>query len=279
MTKQYGVWITHDIDHIRMREHYFRDIFLFRLLGVSAIEVLKGRRSIWSLCKLKWSLFRPNTWDHFDEWIILEKKHGIRSTWFFAVNRGSSLSYTNEEIKPVAHKLKDEGFDLGLHGQHHTGEKEIRREYELFHKIIGTHPEGIRMHYLRISKKSFFELTDLYIYDSSLFVRHLEQPKKTLHMLEIPLHIMDTYLFSPFYNNFTLEEAKKYTEKMLKEAKKKKRLVVFDIHPHHLDKNFPRQREWILWLYDYIGKDKSCKKFEINDILENYAEQTPMVKK
>lgn len=271
MTKHYGVWITHDIDHIRVKEHYFRDLFLFRLLGVSAIEVLKGRRSFWSFCKLKWSLLKPNTWNHFDEWIQLEKKHGIKSTWFFAVNRGKSLSYNNEEIQPIVDKLKEAKADLGLHGQHHTGEREIKREFELFNKIAGNEPKGIRMHYLRITKKSFFELTDLYMYDSSLMVKHLEAPKKTLHMLEIPIHIMDTYLFSPFYNNFTLEEAKRYTENILKEAKKKKRIVVFDIHPHHLDKTFPRHREWILWLYERISQEKSCKKYENNEILEEFT--------
>jgi hypothetical protein len=263
MQKQWGVWITHDIDHIRVREHYFRDLFFFRLCGVSLVEVMKGRRSIGSYCKLEMSFMRPDSWDHFDEWIALEKRCKIPSTYFFAVNRGKSLSYTNEEIAPVVKKLKKAKFDLALHGQRCDDREEIKKEYELFHKIAGMYPKGIRMHYLHIRKETFALLTDLYIYDSSVYAKKLEQPKKTLDMLEIPLHIMDTYLFSPFYSNFTLDEAIVYTKKMLAEAKKKGLIVVFDIHPHHLDDCFPRQRAWILWLYEYISKDKTCTKYEL----------------
>ncbi|MBU1975625.1 MAG: hypothetical protein KKG59_04445, partial [Nanoarchaeota archaeon] len=151
MTRNWGVWISHDIDHIRVREHYFRDLFLFRFLGVSGLEVLKGRRSAKSMAKLKLNLFKPNSWDNFDELMALEKKHRIPSTWFFAVNRGKSLSYTIEEITPVVKKLQIGGFDLGLHGQRYADEKEIRREFELFKKVTGKEPKGIRMHYLQMN--------------------------------------------------------------------------------------------------------------------------------
>ncbi|MFH1915995.1 MAG: hypothetical protein ABIJ21_01910 [Nanoarchaeota archaeon] len=269
--KTWGVWITHDIDHIQVKEHYFRDLFLFRLLGVSAIEVFKGRRSFWSMTRLKLSLFNPHTWNHFDEWIKLEKKHKIPSTWFFAVNRGKSISYTVDEIAPIARTLKEEGFDLGLHGQHHSDEKEIRQEHAIFERITGESPSGIRMHYLHITKETFHILSDIYVYDSSVYVKKLERPKKTINMLEIPIHIMDTYLFSPFYANMTLKQAKQHTTRLLNQAKKKKALLVVDIHPHHLDKAFPRQREWILWLYETISEDKTCKKYAISDILKAYS--------
>jgi hypothetical protein len=273
MQKQWGVWITHDIDHIRVGDHYGRDSFLFRLLGVSLIEVFKGRRSLWSFTKMPFQLLQKNRWNHFDEWIKLEKKHNIPSTWFFAVNKGISLSYTREEIKPIFTKLKKAGFNLALHGQHYEGEREILGEYEGFYELTKMYPKGIRMHYLRMKVETFQEFTEHYSYDSSVFAKNLEQPKKTLHMLEIPIHIMDTYLFSPMYSNFTLEQAKKHTEDLLNKAKKKGWIVVFDIHPHHLDPMFPRHRAYILWLYERISTDSSCTALHVADIFTRYSNE------
>lgn len=268
--KGYGIWMTHDIDHIRVGEHYTRDLFLFRLLAVSGLEMIKGKRSLKSMAQLKLGLLKKDNWDHFKEWIMLEKKYRMNSTWFFAVTRGKSLSYNHNEIEPIVHLLKKKGFDLGLHGQAADDEVSIRREFELFKKIVGEYPKGIRMHYLNLNKESLGFLSDIYCYDSSLMVDKLEPPKKTLRMLEIPIHIMDTYLFSPLKMNLSLEDAKKYTRQMLNKAKRQKRIVVFDIHPHHISPLFPRHKAYIYWLYEHIMKDKACKRFKVMEILRKY---------
>lgn len=266
----FGVWITHDIDHIRVREHYLRDLFLFRAMVVSGLELIKGRKSICEHARFKLGLFNPNSWYCFDEWIKLEKKHKIPSTWFFAVNRGRSLSYNLKEIEPVVKLLKKNGFDLGLHGQAVNDEKEIRREYELFNKIAGENPKGIRMHYLRMTKETLAQISELYVYDSSLMVDKLEPPKKSLHLVEVPIHIMDTYLFSPLKGNMTLKQAQEQTLKMLKQAKRKKTVLVFDIHPHHLSPMFPRYRDYIYWLYDHL-KEEKIKKYDVMELVKEYA--------
>jgi len=264
--KQWGVWITHDIDHIRIREHY-RDLFLFRFVAVTFLELLHGKRSLIDFVRAKLLVFQPKRWDHFNEWIALEKKYKIKSTYFFAVNRGKSLSYTNEEIKPVAMLLKKNGFDLALHGQEYNKEEKVTSERELFKDITGSYPVGIRMHYLKKGTHSLKLFSKLYRFDSSEYSTELAQPKRQEGILEIPLHVMDTYLFSPLYLNFDLDEAILYTKELFAKAKEKNKIVVFDIHPHHLDQVFPRQRKYIEWLYAFLEKDKSCKVYSINDIL------------
>ncbi|MFH1072262.1 MAG: hypothetical protein V1743_02435 [Nanoarchaeota archaeon] len=264
--KHWGVWITHDIDHIRIREHY-RDLFLFRFVGVSFLELLQGKRSVIDFIRAKLLVFQPNRWDCFKEWIALEKKHRIKSTYFFAVNRGKSLSYTREEIKPVALLLKKNGFDLALHGQEYHNEEKIRQERELFKSITGFYPQGIRIHYLKKGAHSLKLFSKFHKFDSSEYSTELAQPKREEGILEIPLHIMDTYLFSPFYLNLDLEDAILYTKELFAKAKAKNNIVVFDIHPHHLDPIFPRQRKYIDWLYSHIAQDKSCKVYSSQEIL------------
>ena len=63
--KTFGVWITHDIDHIRIKEH-FRDLFIFRFIGVCLVEMMKGRRNVFDYTRAKYIAFRPNAFEHFD---------------------------------------------------------------------------------------------------------------------------------------------------------------------------------------------------------------------
>ena len=85
-------------------------------------------------------------------------------------------------------------------------------------------------------------------------------------LVEIPLHIMDTYLFSPFYKNLPLADAKDYTLKLINRARKEKKVLNILFHPRHLSTEFKRQREWYLWLLELAKNDKTCYKISLGEI-------------
>jgi peptidoglycan/xylan/chitin deacetylase (PgdA/CDA1 family) len=96
-------------------------------------------------------------WWNFDWMMNLEKRLGIRSTFFFLRQEdrfdNSLYKYHYKKIKALITKISKEGFEAGLHGtmRSATDAKNLLQQKSEFSRVTGIEPVGIRQHYLRFS--------------------------------------------------------------------------------------------------------------------------------
>ncbi len=250
------VVITHDVDHLSVWEHW-KDLVIPKFLGLSAYEVILRRSSLGEFRhRLKEIL--KNGWDNVESLAKYDKKHGVSSAFYFAVNNGLGISYSPKQAGKKVSWLIENGFEVGVHGICFDDFECMKKERKTFESISGFDEFGIRMHYLRSSERTLPYLERLgYLYDSTEYSETLKQPYKVGEIVEIPLHIMDTYLFSPFFKGFTLDEAVEYTENLLKRLGPDDVFVVL-FHQRHFSRSFFKWMEWYRWLVENLD-DKGAE--------------------
>ena len=261
---KWALCISHDVDHLK---HYFGPN-LAKFWGVSFIELLYGRTTFNSFAESIKNSFnkKSDSWNQAEILASINRKYKIPATFFFAVKKGKGIEYGNEEIEEAISKLS--GFEIGVHGQSCTNIFLIEQEFGSMRRILGKPPIGMRMHYLRWAAQTADLLKRAgYLYDSTEFNENLKQPYKMYNgLVEIPLHIMDTYFFSPFYRNFTLTDAKEFTLRLIARARKEKKVLNILFHLRHLAPEFQRQRDYYLWLLELSKNDKTCYKISLGEI-------------
>ncbi len=261
---KWGLCISHDVDHLK---HYF-NANLIKFWGVSFIELLYGRRSFRSFLEALSDSFvgRFDSWNQTELLASVNRKDGIPATFFFVAKKGHGVDYGHSEVKEALQKLK--GFEIGTHGQDFETAVGVKEEFELMKNVLGRKPEGIRMHYLNWAPQTADLIKKAgYAYDTTEFSEELKQPYVMENgLIEVPLHIMDTYLFSPFYKNFTLEEAKKHTINLIAKAKRENKILHVLFHLRHLAPEFQRQRDYYMWLLELAKNDKNCVKVSCGEI-------------
>lgn len=236
--------LTHDVDHPSIRLHRWDHTmfgFIYRAIFGSFKNVLRGRISSrdllanWlAVLKLPFVYlgFARDLWRDFDEsYLTLER--GIHSTFFVIPFKGRpgkkadrpapairEAAYGAKDIAKSIHKLKSSGCEVGLHGidawvDASTGREEI----EEIRGLTGSSEIGVRMHWLYCDQNSPALLeTAGAAYDSTsgynetvgyrAGTTQVFKPLNTTHMLELPLHAMDTALFYPSYLGLSEREAK-----------------------------------------------------------------------
>ncbi len=263
---KWGLCISHDVDHLK---HYFNGN-LIKFWGVSFIELLYGRRGLGGAGSAFLNSFnsKNDSWNQTELLASVNRKYKIPATFFFVVKRGRGVDYGHSEIREALKKLK--GFEIGTHGQEYENIVGVEEEFEQIKGILGKKPEGVRMHYLNWSDESANAIKKAgYLYDTTEFSEELKQPYVMENgLIEIPLHIMDTYLFSPFYKNFKLEEAKKHTINLIAKARREGKILHVLFHLRHLSPEFQRQREFYLWLLELAKNDKKCEKISCGQIAQ-----------
>ncbi len=261
---KWALCISHDVDHLR----HYANLNLLKFWGVSFVELVKGRSTAGNFASIvKNSFGRKNdSWNQTEVLASVNKQHKMPATFFFAVKKGRGIDYGYNELKEAVRRLR--GFEIGVHGQNHTSIAGVKEELKTMEGLLGKKPAGIRMHYLSWQPETVGLIKGAgYVYDSTAYSETLSQPEKGENgLIEIPFHIMDTYLFSPFYKNFTLEQAKDYTMKLINQARIGKKVLHILFHLRHLAPEFQRQREYYLWLLDYVKKDKTCYKISCSEI-------------
>ena len=261
---KWGLCISHDVDHLR---HYW-NLNLIKYWGVSFIELVYLRRSFSSFLEAISNSFvgRFDSWDQTELLASVNRKYGIPATFFFVAKKGRGVDYGVEEIKKALQKIK--GFEVGTHGQDFENIVGVKEEFGLMGKVLGKKPEGIRMHYLNWAPQTAGLIKKAgYIFDTTEFNEQLKQPYVMDNgLIEIPLHIMDTYLFSPLYTNFSLAGAKKHTLKLIAKAKHEGKILHVLFHLRHLSTEFPRYRDYYLWLLELAKNDKNCEKISCRQI-------------
>ena len=247
--------ISHDVDHLFGREHWFRDLIYPKLWVRETINVIRGRTSFkeWILRCISCFKHKRN---YIPELVQYDKAHGIESTFFFGMNKGLGMSYKPEEAKKTIQFVKESGLDVGVHGICFDDAVEIERERKTFSDMMGFEPAGIRMHYVRFCDSTFQMLNRSgYQFDSTEFDKEkglcIKAPHRVGSMWEFPLCVMDSYL------PYNLEQAKKITLEALEIARCDK-IEYFTIlfHDTHYGKEFSVYKNWYEWFIEYTKKNQ-----------------------
>ena len=221
--KKFAVCLTHDVDEIRKTYQYFsRPLVHFR-----RGEFSKAIGHIKSFFTDKFSGNNPY-WT-FERLMDVEDELGVRSTFFFLQEDGDvklfkpgtwklyarKYRFDNLDVIKVIKKLSSGGWEIGLHGSYYSflDLEKLSRDKKDLEEISNQVVHGIRQHHLNLKIPEtwqYHEKIDLE-YDSSLGFKNdvgfrwgtcfpfhpLDAGSgKPLSILELPLVVMDTPLFT-----------------------------------------------------------------------------------
>jgi hypothetical protein len=236
------VCLTHDVDHPRVRYHKCDRTmfgFLYRALIGSIINFCRGRRSRRQVAvNWKAALSLPlvfaglvkDFWNQLDRYLELERD--LASTFFVIPTKGAAgvdshgrtranraSRYASADIADDLKKLLSANSEIAVHGiDAWRDSAKGRDERERIQEITGTVEIGVRMHWLYFSsqapltlEKAGFSYDSTVGYNATIGYRagtaQVFKHPNVDHLLELPLHIMDTALFYPSYMNLSDEQA------------------------------------------------------------------------
>ncbi len=257
--------ISHDVDHLFNSDHLF-DLF-FPKMWVREIFTYVSRRITFREWYLRMiSPFRHNL-HNIDQLMSFDMAHWIPSSFFFGMENGLGMSYKKEKALPTIDKVFKNGFDVGVHGISYDNPTNIQDEFNKFIELVGQQSDGIRMHYVRFCKDTFYYLSNAgYSYDSTEFDKEagccLKNPYKIGKMWEFPLCLMDSYL------PYDFDKAKKRTIELLNEAKNME-LDCFTVlfHDKHFCDDYAVLRNWYEWFIEYCERN-SCVFISYNAMID-----------
>jgi hypothetical protein len=247
------VCLTHDVDHPRVRHHLCDHTmfgFLYRAVIGSLIDFCRGRRSLVQIAtNWKAALSLPlvfagivkDFWSQLDRYLELER--GLASTFFVIPTKGDAGAdsegrmrarrasrYALADIADDLKKLLSANREIAVHGIDAWRDiTKARAERNQVQKITGTAETGIRMHWLYFDSQAPVTLEKAgFSYDSTIGYNEtigyragttqvFKHPGAD-HLLELPLHVMDTALFYPSYMNLSQERARAATLELVENA-------------------------------------------------------------
>ena len=240
---QFIACLTHDVDHPSICQHKWdRTVlgFLFRAMPGSLFDFIRGRIPIKDLLANWGAAFRlplvylglaRDFWLEFDRrYLELEKGH--QSTFFLIPFRNRAgkkhegaapayraARYDARDIEDTIRNLMEAGCEVGLHGiDAWLDSSKGREELGIVHSLTGGSEIGVRMHWLYFDPQSpqLLEAAGA-AYDSTVGYNEtvgyragttqVYKPLCATHLLELPLHVMDTALFYLSYLGLSPERA------------------------------------------------------------------------
>jgi len=286
---QFTACLTHDVDHPAVRQHKWDHTmfgFLYRALFDSLRKAIRGRMSVRDMFTNWAAAFKlpfvhlglaRDFWREFDD-RYLELEKGLRSTFFvipFAKKPGDNSSgpapsiraarYGAQDIADAIHKLTAAGCEVGLHGiDAWMDSSKGRQELDEIRRLTGTSEVGVRMHWLYYDQQSPVALEQAgAAYDSTIGYNEtvgyragttqVYKPLNANHLLELPLHIMDTSLFYPSHLGLSRQQAKSLVRPMLDNAVRFGGTLTINWH----DRSLAPERLWGEFYSDLIQDLKS----------------------
>lgn len=232
---QFTTCLTHDVDHPSIGRHKWDHTvfgFLYRASFGSVRKVFRGEMPVRDLLK-NWAAglklpfvyigLAKDFWREFDD-CYLDLERGLTSTYFvipYKNDPGRTLggpapgfrasSYAAKELEEMIRKLRAANCEVGLHGiDAWFDSAKGREELEEIRRLTGISEIGVRMHWLYFQEQSPEVLENAgAAYDSTIGYNETAgyragtsqayKPLNANHMLELPLHAMDTALFYANY--------------------------------------------------------------------------------
>jgi hypothetical protein len=247
---EFTVCLSHDVDHVGIRNHKFDHTmfgFLYRATAGSVLEVFTAKKTVGQLAQnILAALKLPfvhlglarDFWYQFDHYVALE--NGAPSTFFIIPKKDEAgldahgnrqakraASYDAADLKDILRDLTTKGKEIGTHGLIAWRDASAgMAEREIISKLTGHDERGVRMHWLYFGEQSHAELERAgFAYDSTVGYNQtvgfragatqVYQPLTTKNLLELPLHIMDTSLFYPSYLNLSPKQAEQTISQLL----------------------------------------------------------------
>lgn len=269
------VCLTHDVDHPRVRYHKCDHTmfgFLYRALVGSAMNFCRGRRSLRQVAvnwKAAFSLplvfagLAKDFWDQLDQYLDLERDLG--STFFVIPTKGNTgidshgqarprraSRYALADIADELKKLLSANREIAVHGiDAWRDSAKGRDERKRVQKITGAAETGVRMHWLyfnsqapAILEKAGFSYDSTVGYNETIGYRagttQVFKPLGVDHLLELPLHIMDTALFYSSYMNLSDKKAATATLALIQNALRLGGVLTINWH----DRSLGPERLW-----------------------------------
>lgn len=278
-----NVVISHDVDHLTLREHR-TDLIIPKFIARFGIEWFLGYtgwREVGMAIRSLWS----GAWQHIGELMDFDQAHGVPSTFFVAVANGRKLSYSLADARKWITKMRDRGFDIGVHGIEYESPDRAREELGLFREISGLETVGARMHNIGYSASSvLLDHSDVlrlkgigYSYTSTTF--GVDDAWSSGAFWEFPVHLMDTHVFMVGrpWKNRTPEQMRRSTIERLKGAADRGiRHFSLLFHDIYFCDYYRDYKEWYIWLIEYL-KTEGYPLCSYRDALRelNGEERTP----
>ena len=245
--------LTHDVDHVGIRNHKFDHTmfgFLYRATVGSVLDVCRGRKT-WRQLGTNWlaALKLPlvhlglagDFWHSFDRYLEIEK--GLNSTFFVIPKKGEpgtdargnrparrAANYDAAGLAEPLKQLQSAGDEIALHGIDAWRDSAAgRQEHEIISRLTGAAETGVRMHWLFFDEQSPALLEAAgFSYDSTVGYNQtvgyragttqVFKPMTTEKLLELPMHVMDTALFYPGYLNLAPAQAEETVRPLIANA-------------------------------------------------------------
>ena len=280
--------LTHDVDHASMRRHGFDRTtlgFAYRALIGSVGRFLRGELRLPNLvgnwvAVAKLPLVQmgvaADPWAAFPRYSKLEE--GEPSTFFLIPFKNCpgliehspapsirAAAYGAADVAPQVRQLVSAGCEIGLHGINAwIREDSGRIEIAQIRRLTGSRNIGVRMHWLYFGEQSVRALEQAGAdYDSTRGYNdavgyrsgttQVYRPLGATHLLELPLHIMDTALFFPDRMNLSRHEAADRVQKIIAHAVQFGGVVTVNWH----DRSIAPERRWDDFYADLVRELKN----------------------
>lgn len=267
--------LTHDVDHPVLRNHRLDHTawgFLYRAIVGSVVGLLRGCRTPRELMqnwlaalRLPWVYLglAKDFWRRLDRYADLESDAG--STFFVIPFKnepgrdraGTAPSmrasrYDVTELGSEITQLRQRGCEIGVHGLNAwLDPAEGRREQDRVCGVAPTADLGIRMHWLYFDADAPASLEAAgFAYDSTIGYNETVgfragtlqayRPPGLRHIMELPLHVMDTALFYPDRLGLSPTEARSRVSTLLGVASRHGGVLTFNWH----DRSIAPERLW-----------------------------------
>jgi len=253
------VIISHDVDHIWAGEHV-RDLIIPKFIARFGIEWVLGYTR-WREVRLAVQSLWTGPWQHIEELMDFDEAHGVPATFFVAVANGRKLCYPLADAKQWIARIRNRGFDVGVHGIEYESLDKAHDELTRFREITGQDFVGVRFHNVGFSPSSV-QLSDSdvlnlkrlgYSFSSTTFGD--TGPCSSDTFWEFPIHLMDgdVFMVGRPWKNRTLDQMKASTVERLRDASARG-VSHFSLlfHDGHFCDYYRDYRDWYVWLTGYL---------------------------
>jgi hypothetical protein len=261
--------LTHDVDFYGIRRHKFdRTLagFIYRASVGTLADLVRGRRSLaeaarnWlAFCSLPFVFLGvvPDFWRPFEDYAKVEDER--RSTFFLvpfkgrpglapdgSINAWRATPYGIADIEGGVRKASDRGSELAVHGIDAWRDADAgREEMRQLNSLTDKKTAGIRMHWLYFAEDSPRRLEDAgFDYDSTwgyneavgyrAGTSQVFRPVGSETLMELPMSIMDSALFSSGRMNLGREKASQLCCRIVANARRFGGTLVINWHERSL---------------------------------------------
>lgn len=261
--------LTHDVDFFGIRRHKFDRTmagFLYRASVGTLVDFLRGRRSLqearknWlAFCSLPLVLMgvAPDFWRPFEDYAKVENPR--RATFFLVPFKGRpgiapngtlnpwrAVPYGISDIQEEVKKAGSRGSELGVHGIDAWRDADAGlEEMQQLNSLTGQKTVGVRMHWLYFSKDSpkrleaaGFDFDSTCGYNEAVGYRagtsQAFRPVGCATLMELPMSIMDSALFSSGRMGLSREEASRLCRQIVANARRFGGTLVINWHERSL---------------------------------------------